>query len=244
MSDSTVPDPSPHSWRTWALEQVNDLTVLEINTIVKADITARPIGSLADALLEVVDDYTAQVQRIARGQAVTLPEGVGIGPVDADRLARLSASAAMLLARTDTAPLPDLDQMVLKRMRGNCIELAGVLSRVHARTGRPVPLARATLSAANRALATASPMDQARVRKIRDLGTEVVVAQSRIHLDGDVVTRISPAVLDDRLGPALLDVHREGVDRSVAFWSQLSELGLRVLRQVWDVGRDLLAPRP
>jgi len=225
------------TFKSWALEQVNDLTVLEINTIVKPDITARPIGSLADAILDVVDDYTVQVERL-KGGALEVDRTV----VNDTRLTMLATEATALLDDT-TRTLSSVDRMILKRLRGNCAELAGVLHRTARKTHTPTfSVSRGAIQDAEKVLAKASPMDQSRVRKIRDIGTEVVIAQSRIHLDGDVITRISPDCLEGARGEAMLAVHREGVDRSVRFWNHLAELGLKVLKQIWDVGRDLTGP--
>lgn len=235
--DSALGSSAPVGWRDWALEQVNDLTVLEVNTIIKPDITARPIGSLADAMFEVVDDYTAQLERL--GGALTVTDRAA---VSTERLTDIATAAQRLLSEAER-PMSAVDRMILKRIRGNCTELQGVLDRLARKRGGTVPMSRTTMEAAERALAEASPMDQSRVRKIRDIGTEVVIAQSRIHLDGDIITRISPDCLEGERGQEMLAVHREGVDRSVRFWNQLADLGLEVLRQIWSLTDTTLRRR-
>ena len=62
------------------------------------------------------------------------------------------------------------------------------------------------------------------IRKIWDIGTDQIVVQTVIQLDGDVVTRLKPDVDEEEEHitlPELNELHERSVKLSVAFWDQL-----------------------
>jgi hypothetical protein len=61
------------------------------------------------------------------------------------------------------------------------------------------------------------------LRKAWELGTEQVVMQTVVYLDGDVITRIRPDIAEGNRRD-LLDVHQKGVDTSMAFWRHLVDV--------------------
>lgn len=65
-----------------------------------------------------------------------------------------------------------------------------------------------------------SAADRAQIRKIWEIGAERVLIQSVIHIEGDVVTRISPDLqaLDKQY---LLPIHQDGVKTAMRTWSAL-----------------------
>ena len=69
------------------------------------------------------------------------------------------------------------------------------------------------------------------IRKMWELGTEEVVMQTCISLDGDVVTRIDPQLLAKpaELREVLLGVHRESTSVSIRFWSALVSTATNLL---------------
>ncbi|MEL6537167.1 MAG: hypothetical protein AAFQ98_17230 [Bacteroidota bacterium] len=58
------------------------------------------------------------------------------------------------------------------------------------------------------------------VRKMLDIGTEVVVMQTRIGIDGDITTRIAQRFAD-RPVQFILDMHNDGINMSVRFWEKI-----------------------
>lgn len=57
------------------------------------------------------------------------------------------------------------------------------------------------------------------VRKIWEIGTEVIAIQTTIQLDGDVILRLNPNCMDEH--PELLSVHNEGVRVALSYWQNL-----------------------
>lgn len=65
-----------------------------------------------------------------------------------------------------------------------------------------------------------SSADRAQIRKLWELGTERVLVQTVIQIEGDVTNRISPA-LAGGARPHVLDVHQKGVETSLKMWGNL-----------------------
>ena len=89
-----------------------------------------------------------------------------------------------------------------------------LITRVHDSKGDPARL---------------SGEDAARLRKIWEIGTDQIVAQTIIHMDGDVVTRFN------RQGEAIdfsrmVEVHKSGIDVSLTHWRTM----LGVLERLID----------
>ncbi len=59
------------------------------------------------------------------------------------------------------------------------------------------------------------------IRKIWELGTEVIAMQTIVQIDGDVITRLNPNFLDETKYPRLYDYHNKGVNIALAHWSTL-----------------------
>ena len=60
------------------------------------------------------------------------------------------------------------------------------------------------------------------IRKAWDVGTEVVIMQSTIQIDGDVVTRVLKG-RDTAANSTMIGVHRDAVDVSFRYWSFMVE---------------------
>lgn len=59
------------------------------------------------------------------------------------------------------------------------------------------------------------------LRKIWEVGTERIVLQTVIQIDGDVTTRIAERFLKDKDNNMVMEIHNDSVGTSVSFWSNL-----------------------
>ncbi len=66
------------------------------------------------------------------------------------------------------------------------------------------------------------PSDYLAIRKVWEIGTDEIVAQTVIALDGDVVTRLVPLLAQPE-GRGMLDVHQLAVNTSVTYWRGMVE---------------------
>lgn len=68
------------------------------------------------------------------------------------------------------------------------------------------------------------------LRKIWEVGTETVVMQTVIQLDGDIITRIQPGPATS--SKAIQDLHRQSVDSAVKNWQFLGQTLAHILGSV------------
>ena len=59
-----------------------------------------------------------------------------------------------------------------------------------------------------------------RLRKIWELGTDSIVAQTLVHIDGDIVTRVHQGMDQETLA-YYLNIHNQGIDTAVKQWRTL-----------------------
>lgn len=59
------------------------------------------------------------------------------------------------------------------------------------------------------------------IRKIWELGTEVIAMQTIVQLDGDVITRLDPYYMNEKKYPRLHDYHNEALNVALKHWSDL-----------------------
>lgn len=160
------------------------------------------------------------------------------------RFHRLRIEAHALLKLPASTQLASAEQMALSRIRGCSDELKGVLERLapdsaqaEAPTdGLPPPAALLVISRSQAQQLDESlrsrlePSDQGLIRKLRDIMFEEVVLQTRIHLDGDITTRVDPRLMESGKATTLLTLHEKGVGHAVSFWSKLVEVGQQLIQ--------------
>ena len=74
-----------------------------------------------------------------------------------------------------------------------------------------------------------TPDERVTLRKIWEVGTETVMLQTTIQLDGDVLTRLRPFRDDTDAAryERLHTLHREGVETALATWQTLIDTAVR-----------------
>ena len=88
------------------------------------------------------------------------------------------------------------------------------------------------------------------IRKIWEVGTENVVAQTSVQIDGDLVTRISDEFVRDHATSAeqaqmlerMLRVHRDAVGTGLAHWHSLVDVALQIVRALGEQVRQWSKP--
>jgi len=149
-------------------------------------------------------------------------------------------------------PFPDEVRAVITRICANCRQLSPLILSLQ--SGYPPPpnpqaedpvLIDGTLEQTAQACFRGKPkfrttLDVAVVvRKIWDIGTETVLLQTSVQVDGDVVTRISPEI-DAAHRDFLLALHASSLKTGLAQWQALFNL-VKALCQ--DLGKSLFGPR-
>jgi hypothetical protein len=170
------------------------LFALEVNTILKANMSGARWSTTLAALHDIAAEYDAKLTALdvdhigVKGEPLVDIAALG-------EVARRARESARETGRCES------DVLMLARIQGNAGQIAAVFK------GR------------EQDLVSDLPADQFMiVRRIWELGAEEIVMQTVIHIDGDVITRIQP----DKAGDGDLHaLHNASVVTSVQLWQGL-----------------------
>lgn len=228
---------------------LDDLHKLEINTIEKTVMTAQKMPPPLLAIFEVVESYESYFDwtLARRTYNYTVASETKTAQTLKERLEYSFANAAMRfnLLATEVTDEGRTDRLICGRIGRNCEYLLGLLRRADeaneamprdGSTGRIAPMFREITASALRAespdaVAAAwrlSSGDMAYLRKIWEIMTEKVLIQTVVQIEGDVITRISPLIADEKRRH-LLDVHKDGIETSLKMWGELVSVAGRIV---------------
>ena len=192
-----------------------NLLALEVNTIIKEGMTATGMPGTAHALIDIANEYDAKLKELgAAGEDADA--GVASHAVfDALRTRAERIRRAEPGARRRNVEYSQATLLMLSRIQDNSGQLKGLFTSIEARVGGPAEYTRAYAPAVN-----LTPAELMLVRKIWEIGTEEIVMQTVIQLDGDIVTRLQKAYARAKDDP-LVAVHNSAVATSVGTWNKL-----------------------
>jgi hypothetical protein len=216
---------------------VNDLFSLEVNTIVKHGMMATKMPNVAHALIDLAIDYAVTLKHLGasteevKGEAsaeifhalrelasAEAREAQGL-PRDKE-LAKMSNQAPKRLEDDEAARL-----LMLCRIRDTSDTLKALMPG-------GVSFNRDTANAFQPSQLPLTDRQRLALRKAWEIGTEEVVLQTSVYLDGDVISRLRPDyALPEKQG--FLDAHQRGVNTSIAFWKSLVD----VVRSMFGRGK-------
>jgi hypothetical protein len=214
---------------------------LEINTIVRDSMTGEPMPPVPHALLDVARDYANMLCALG----VNLPRYFDAGAGDPSQIvpgwldppgsvsdsltvsvetfdrirwaAKWANSAGDLRAR-----IPPSNRVLLDRIVNNADAIKEIFKRFDSGMSQFFGKTRAQLVslAIEPDSYVIEPNDLIVLQKIWDLGVEEIVAQTVVHLSGDVTTRIQDALRSPGSDP-LFAIHRQSIDVSINCWKAL-----------------------
>ncbi len=224
-----------------ALNRLKDnLLQLEINTILKDEMTAQPMPALPHALLDIAGNYYNRMvayripahlffQTGTRAKDVP-SDAVVIGPFDTPpveglRPLRVDAETFDRLrwaARVAESKVTDPQRrQILVRIRNNCDTLKAILKSAQPDVAEgPTRTQVADEPAKLDTWVSVDRDDYVTIQKIWDVGTEQVMIQTAISVSGDVNTRIRRSLTPAEQA-SLLEVHKVAVTVSVTCWQNL-----------------------
>ncbi len=210
------------------------LLTLEVNTIVKAGMSAQKMPEMAVALGLVAQQYGRFLldERNGLSPMVTV-DGTSRALADSDVASGTQTSYERLRDAADAimqaGPLPADDERgpILARIKSNSAQIARLLTG----TDPSKPTQELTIL----------------VHKAWDVGTELVIMQTSLQVDGDIITRLSPSMMSndpDRFGPVdpafVSLVHNNALTTATAQWRSLFDLAAELLGSLGD---RLFGPR-
>jgi hypothetical protein len=215
---------------------------IEVNTIVRDAMTAEPMPPVAHALLDLARDYAAllcelgvNMERVFAADPKELPnfapgwiagaqavsDRLTVAPETFDRLRWAAKWAASATGRA--TPIPHVTRVLLERIINNADAVKEMFKRFDA-SFNAMFLGKTRAQVLQIAIRPGSykldPDDLMLLQKMWDIGLEEIVAQTVVHVTGDVTTRVQ-AALRAPGSDTLFSIHRQSVDISVARWKDL-----------------------
>ena len=233
-------------------QTARDLTTLEINTIVKPNMTARKMPPPGHAILDIAATYVDKIQvnlQIPLAtpftedelQAGDVPhsrqwkqEWVERGTLKCDDNTFRCLRRAAYRILEDCRELGERDRVIVERIKRNADQLRALLRNLEKGLKQPANSNDTFLRCNRRQLVEREtklgrhpqphlhPDEMALVRKIWDIGVEEVVMQSTVSLSGDVINRIQSGLAPQEAA-ALLEFHREGIVSGTRMWKLIAE---------------------
>jgi hypothetical protein len=204
------------------------LLTLEVNTIVKAGMSAQKMPEMTVALSLVAQEYARFLLDRRNGLSPRLKDGdttraladSDVASGDQTAFERLR-DAADTIMRSGPLPADDERGPILTRIKSNSAQIARLLTA----TDPSKPTQELTIL----------------VHKAWDVGTELVMMQTSLQVDGDVITRLSPSMMSndpDRFGPVdpgfISLVHNNALATAAAQWRSLFDLAADLLNTLGD----------
>ena len=202
---------------------LDDLTHLEINTIIKKGMTSAPQPEhIEEVLYVLLSNYKEKLCVM-----------VTRNDVDFDVKEDNITSYAQLYAALDNlnkymddndVRLEEGDYIIFLRMKSFCNYLRSRQNEISfsKRNGIPPDATVYTVHMGEFASfrLEMDSRDRVRIKRLYDLGTERIVMQTRFGIDGDVITRIEENFAN-KPRQVVLDLHDEHTNLSLKYWQSL-----------------------
>lgn len=192
---------------------IDELLSLEVNTIIKPGMTATRQPNTAGTMVEILETYEEKLDQLAT-------EGEkrerNCDRVDLARWKDLHAWATDL---GDRYAKNGAHHVMVVRIRDNAAQIRQIFEKN--------PNAAFDVSARETKPDKDFALDDSQkimLRKVWELGTEEVVMQTVIYLDGDVITRLQPRCYEDPEMRKVIEIHNQSVKTSIEFWGRLVDL--------------------
>jgi len=212
---------------------------LEINTIVRDNMTGEPMPAVPHALLDVARDYADTLcglgvdlhryfQPGAGDPSQIVPGWLDVSgsvsdvlTVSAETFDRIRWAAKWARAARDVR-IPSSKRILLDGIVNNADAIKEMFKRFGPSMNQFIDKTRAQLAAMviEPGGYVIDPTDLIRLQKIWDIGVGEIVAQTVVHVTGDVTTRVQDA-LRGAGSETLFAIHRQSIDVSIDSWKSL-----------------------
>lgn len=202
--------------RRWLVDKLGDIANVEINTMV-AEISARKPPPWPDALHEICETYVDYLRRNGKTEILqSLPSAIDVSTKPVETFAALRECAQREIGHPGTIrqASDDAKQIVFFRIRESCKQIQSIVEKIVKDSGDFKDL--------HDNHSKLETNERIKIRKIWELGTNRVVLQTVMQLDGDVISRVSAnRVQQDDL---LLRLHDTSLSQSITYWNMVLTL--------------------
>ncbi|MEM7223261.1 MAG: hypothetical protein AAF495_09800 [Pseudomonadota bacterium] len=223
-----------------------DLVTLEINTILKPNMTARKMPTARHAIIDIAQSYADHISvydesflsrdwechsstfHVIRQQAKTLSEDL--------------VQERQSVGITDEQ---EQELMLLIRIMRNSDQMIGLLDGIDKRMSSKSEqgpfdcssdsehkyFTRSTINAEHPPRLNLTPDERVLLRKIWEVGTETVAMQSTVQIDGDVIGRLRPGLPEDSY-LRLQSLHQESIKISITMWQTMIQTVFEFIKAI------------
>ena len=215
-------------------ELLDDLTHLEINTLLKSGMTAaQPPDDIEEVLYRLIERYVIKLNIILDRNDIGFPTK----RIEFVTIREFHQHINALCDHMDNNNLrmAEDDYIIFLRMKSFCIYIQSKDKVViKDKTGTPVQetLYTVNLPKYEDYIFELDVRERAKLKRMHDLGTENVILQTRFGIDGDVVTRIEENFAS-RPRQTILDIHDKHTNLSLQYWDKLVNIVVDVVSGIF-----------
>jgi hypothetical protein len=211
---------------------LDDLTHIEINTIIKKGMTSTPQpDSIEEKLQVLLSDYVEKLAAIIQRNDLPLDfrvkeQDLSIRCADIKSYAQLYAGLDALdnYMALNHIRIIEKDYVIIIRMKSFCNYLRSRSSDVKFAQSKDmapgVNLYSVNMNQFADFTLKINDRDKVMITRIFDLGTERIVMQTRIGIDGDIITRIEENFAGNPK-QVILDAHDKHTNLALKYWQNI-----------------------
>lgn len=221
----------------WLSDRLDSVVNVEINTILAhGGMTGRKMPSWPEVLCQVASEFAVFLEQ--RGRADLLPKD-GLLTEDVFKELRKAADIALEERSSDGNSRPAADTAILYRIKRHAQILDDLITAMLGdKLGVPTAEHKSFITCKHAPAARqigfqapALPIEWATsLRKIWELGTNEVVFQTVLQLDGDIVNRVAPSRVSDHQMAVLREMHDGATALSFRYWRAIFDLLTALVR--------------
>ena len=223
-----------------------DLFNIEVNTILRDNITAQKMPTPRHALIDIGKMYKKAMEKMDPADQNEIDEltslGEYYGSFDGFSILREWASRLMKDDHNNKIELSNDQLSILPRIKDNSDLLKGMFRNL-VRNAEPVSVDWASMLASMTNNYSRSELNELEsiptlplneqqlvlIRKIWELGTETIVMQTIVQVDGDVITRLNSNFLNNEHYPKARSYHNKGIEIALEHWAGLVEVAKELM---------------
>lgn len=215
-------------------ELLDDLTHLEINTLLKSGMTAaQPPDDIEEVLYRLIERYVIKLNVILDRNDIGFPTK----RIEFVTIREFHQHINALCDHMDDNNLrmAEDDYIIFLRMKSFCIYIQSkdkVVIKDTTETPVGETLYTVNLPKYEDYIFELDVRERAKLKRMHDLGTEEVILQTRFGIDGDVVTRIEENFAT-RPRQMILDVHDKHTNLSLQYWDKLVNIVVDVVSGIF-----------
>lgn len=223
---------------TWLSDVFDDLTHLEINTIVKDSITAEISPEFEDLVTRLLDRYKVRLHKIINKHALD-PDLRYQDPMSFKQLYVNLDITFELITSDQKYHIEEHDYSILLRINRflNYLKKSEVeVQPTSKKAKKPLELYKMNFGehrTTDYDFRNINPRVKAKFRRMYDMNAEKVMMQTRFGIDGDVTSRISTAFTKMDQQDMLLKIHEQHTSLSLSYWKELVSTVTTLVGQVF-----------